>query len=128
MSRLDSWGYGRLMLLVEASESDDGMSDEDRDCVFYPLRRPQGMRKAPKMGELKADGSRVKKKFAFPYRVHRLYFGLPAGEARLVIGVGAGTKVTNDQGGYRKQRQKIAKAMGHMGWFFGERGYQWEDL
>lgn len=128
MARDDSVGYGRLMLLVERSEDDVGFEDPRQDLVKYPLRAPKGFKDAPKMGELRVEGSRLKKKFAFPYRVHRLYFGLPKGEASVVVGVGAGTKVTNDTTGDAKQRRQIEKCMRRLRWFFGERGYQCEDL
>lgn len=132
----DPLGYGRLTAMVKRSEGPNGLEPlQAYEDVRVPLSfAPKRIIDPPWVGCLKVNGDRVFKRAPKLVWLHRLYFGLPRGHQDLVVGVGVWSKnpasppVQGKSTEGDKQKRYIGETMKHLKWWFGQKGYGWEDL
>lgn len=122
----DAWGHARLMSMVKASERGEGLVlDEEVERCEVPIPRPpRGYKDPVWLGELCRTGGKVYRKRLRPYWELRLFYAIPTNSPRIVVGVAAFAKRSDDAKAGKKEEQRIRSAMDRAKWLFGENQYE----
>lgn len=124
----DRWGHGRLMSMVRASERGDGLvlDGETERCETPIPFAPRGYSDPVWIGELCKSGGKVYRKRLRPTWELRIFYAIPVDHPRVVVGVAAFAKRTDEskkKAGDR-EAQRIRDAMDRAKWLFGEKQYE----
>ncbi|WP_404851118.1 hypothetical protein [Dietzia kunjamensis] len=126
----DHWGHGKLMSMVKASERGVGLVlDAEKERCETPIpRAPRHYDDPVWLGELCRTGGKVYRKRVRPTWELRIFYAIPIAHPRVVVGVAAFAKRTDDTKAGKKEEQRIRAAMDRAKWWFGQNRYELAPL
>lgn len=132
IEQCDRWGHGRLISTVRASERGEGLllDHETERCATPIPTAPRNYKEPVWIGELCKSGGKVYRRQLRPTWELRIFFAIPVAHPRIVVGVAAFAKRTdeNKKKAGDREAQRIRDAMDRAKWLFGEKQYELAPL